>query len=507
MGGIFLRSFFDGGGYEVALCVVIGCAALIAHRLIRAHAGSFMVLMGIAAFSLACGAWRMDTAARSGSVLEPYESERVMFEARVAREPETRDTRVHLYVTPIGFPDTHERILVVVDRFAEGLGDIGYGDELTVTGTLMRPEAFATDGGRTFDYPGYLRARSVQYRTSDAAITKIRDGDPTFMRQLLAGKQALQTALEDALPQPMASLGEGVLLGVRGVLGDDLERAFRVTGIIHIVVLSGYNVMIIVEWLTYVLSFAFALRMRTVIGIAAVVVFVAMVGASATAVRAGIMASLLLCARGMGRTYAVMRALMLAAVVMLILDPYLLVHDPGFQLSFLATLGLIVLSPRMERHTSRVPERFGMRTIFTATIATQIFVLPLLLYQTGIFSVVALIVNMLVLPAVPVAMLLTFLTGIAGLFSPLAGLIVGSAASVSLAYILKIAVLFAQLPFASFSIGAFPFWMVGVSYLILAAYLIRSSHGRNPREEEYDLSSWTIEAENENQEGIVRTAS
>ena len=326
------------------------------------------------------------------------------------------------------------------------------------------------------------------------------------MRFLFTQKHTFQSAIENAILQPMAGLGEGVLLGVRGALPDDLESAFRTTGIIHIVVLSGYNIMIVVEWLTYVLAFFFGPRMRMVLGIIAIATFVLLVGASATAVRAGVMASLLLVARGTGRTYAVLRALFLAAVCMLIANPFLLVHDPGFQLSFLATIGLIVLASKIESYVVGIPERFGLRTIVTATLATQIFVLPLLLYQTGLFSVVSLVVNALVLPMVPVAMMLTFVTGVTGTILASVGLMFGFIASLSLSYIVWIAEVFAALPFAAFSVDAFPFWVVCVLYVGLALFLMRPRRGTNI-DDVSELASWTIEEDIETPEGTTRAPS
>jgi competence protein ComEC len=195
-------------------------------------------------------------------------------------------------------------------------------------------------------------------------------------------------------------------------------------------------------------------------------------------------------------------------MVMLIANPFLLVHDTGFQLSFLATLGLIVLAPLVERWLMRVPEGFfGFRTILTATIATQIMVLPLLLYHTGLLSLVTVVVNALVLPAVPVAMLLTFFTGILGPFSELVGTTLGFLAYLSLTYIIKVAEIFAAIPFSSVSISAFPFWIVPLVYLLLALWIKRVSAPPllAPRSPE-DLSGWTIEEEQQKPTAVPNSA-
>jgi competence protein ComEC len=211
------------------------------------------------------------------------------------------------------------------------------------------------------------------------------------------------------------------------------------------------------------------------------------------------MAILLLIARGTGRVYAVLRALMLAAVGMLVVNPYLLVHDPGFQLSFLATLGLLLLSPPIEQRLSRVPQLLGMRSFVTATLATQVFVLPLLLYHTGTFSMVSVPVNVLVLPMVPVAMLATFLAGLAGIVSHTFGMAIGFFAHLALGYIIRVAELFGALPFAAFSMDAFPFWVVVLAYAALA-YLIWRIRGGSLKKDDPVVNAyagWTIEEEKE----------
>jgi competence protein ComEC len=281
---------------------------------------------------------------------------------------------------------------------------------------------------------------------------------------------------------------------VKQALGDTLEDAFRQTGIIHIVVLSGYNVMLVVAFVMYVFSYFLPLRARVIAGLCAITAFALLVGLSATVVRASIMAGLLLIASALGRTYDVLRGLLLAGAFMLLLNPYLLVYDVGFQLSFLATLGLILVAPQFENLLAQVPTKIGVREFMIATVATQIAVLPLLLYQIGELSLVAVFVNVLVLPMVPVAMLLTFIVGMAAMVSaPLASLFVYPT-YLSLTYIIEVALWWASVPFAAVVIPAFPFYVVPIAYFALGAVLWWCAN-RQPRVAEINnsnLSDWTI---------------
>lgn len=493
--GIFIRSFFDFGVSGVLFLLLLAGALLAARKIVGRDSGSVMLIPAIACIALALGIFRLDYAESKPSVLSAHEGEAVVLEGRIAREPEVRETNVHLYVKPTG---VDEYVLVTTDKFSGE--DFRYGDTITAEGTLKQPEAFETDGGRVFDYPGYLRARGVEFTLPFAEVVVEGRDEVSLVASLYRGKRVFMETVESIVPEPESGLGEGILLGVKRALGESLERTFRETGIIHIVVLSGYNVMIVVSALTYLLTFLFFPRTRMLVGILAIVTFALLVGLSATVVRASIMAGLLLVAHATGRTYAVLRALVLAGMVMLLVNPHLLVHDPGFQLSFLATLGLILLSPYIEKRLAKIPETVGMRGFVTATIATQIMVLPLLLYHTGLFSVVSIPTNVLVLPMVPVAMLLTFLAGTLGIVSHTLGVLIGFLAHLSLAYIIKVAEFFGAIPFASFSTPAFPFWIVVLSYGAMAlgiVYFFKKDGGDSGTEVENDYEGWVIEEEKE----------
>ena len=190
-----------------------------------------------------------------------------------------------------------------------------------------------------------------------------------------------------SLPEPEVSLGAGLLLGVKQALGTDLEADFRTAGIIHIVVLSGYNLMLVGIFISFLLSFFLSQRPRLICSMVAIVIFAILVGLSATVVRATIMALLMLFAGTSGKRYLVLRALMFAGLVMLLINPLLLVHDVGFQLSFMATLGLIVIAPLLQDKLASLPWQRVIKEYLLPTLATQIMVLPILLYQIGQFSV------------------------------------------------------------------------------------------------------------------------
>ena len=439
----------------------------------------FLLFVSLGIVRTEVASWQFDS-----SSLEASLNQSVTVGGVVVREPDYRERTVHLYI------ETGEDLLLVT---TDRLKKFSYGDQVEVIGKLERPEAFTTDLGRVFDYSGYLQARGVEYRISFAEVALVDSGQGNpIISWLLSAKQRFITSLQSVIPEPAVGLGNGLLLGVKSALGDDIEQDFRRTGIIHIVVLSGYNVMLVVAFIMFCFSFMLPFRFRVVAGVVAIVCFALIVGLSATVVRASVMAALVLTAQALGRRYNVLRALLLAGVIMLLINPYLLLYDIGFQLSFMATLGLILIVPQFEATAMTTKSRLGLKEFFMATVATQIAVLPLLMYHIGEVSLIAVLVNVLVLPVVPLAMLLTFLTGVIGFVSISAASLVGYAASLSLSYILFVAKYFAALPFASLTVPQFSAVGVFIMYPAMAGlwYFLKNS-----TQSSHQLAGWTIETE------------
>ena len=466
--GIFVRSFFDIGWIVIGWILVMTFILGLWWYKKRSEAPA--VYVGLIIFMMGCfsvGLARMEGALISAPASQLSESlgEKVQLSGVVITEPEVTSKSTRLTVLVDG-----ERVLVSTDRYAT----VTYGDEIKFSGTLKEPKSFETEFGRTFDYPGYLAVRDIFYTVSFATIEVTDNGKGNrLIATLIYIKQQFLDQIKLIIPEPAVGLGAGLLLGVKSSLGEEIEEAFRSTGIIHIVVLSGANIMLIVIFLMYTLAFLVSVRTRAVIGIVSIILFALMVGFSATVVRASIMAVLIMLALLLGRKYAIMRALFCAGIVMLLINPLLLVYDIGFQLSFLATLGLVIVAPQFEMLLEGVSSRFKLKEYFLATLATQIAILPLLLYQIGQFSVVAILVNMAVLPMVPLAMLATFLTGIIGFVSPTIAIVVGVIATGTLNYIIIIATNVAALPFASFVVPEFPFIVAVVAYGGLGYWLYR----------------------------------
>jgi competence protein ComEC len=391
------------------------------------------------------------------------------YDGVVAADPDIRESSQRV-VIEVARGEERERVLAVVPLHPVLL----YGDSVRVTGELSYPEPFETLGGRVFDYPAYLRKDGIALMLPNATVQVVEASVPLHMqvlRALFVARKEFAEGVSRAIPEPAASLAMGMLVGGKQGLGKELLLAFTLSGLLPIVVLSGYNVMIVAEAVMRVLRRAPKL-LATSAAACTIVLFVLSAGAGASAFRAGAMACIGLFARATGRTYDALRILLVVFVLMIVWNPYLLLNDPGFQFSFAATLGIIVGAPIVSGWLAWIRSPL-LREVCATTISAQAFVLPLLLYETGTLSLVAIPANVLALPLVPFAMLLSFIAGIVGLVTPALAPIVGLPAYAILSVIISIATISAELPLAAHTISQFPFFIVVLIYALLFLFVRR----------------------------------
>lgn len=450
--GIAFRSHYDFGWSFVVLLVLISSCAVLVFR----QRTIVAVLVGVLFFTI--GIARMEFAIPM-DVHEETPAVEISFTGRVVREPDIRGTHTNLVVMR---DDVPQKLLVRVSPFE----NVSYADEVSITGVLEPSENFEGEGGRIFNYRAYLAKDSIHYIVPFPEIS-VYEHNKTPTGFLLELKTTYLTALKRVLPEPSAALAGGITVGERRSLGEKLTQDFRDTGLIHIVVLSGYNIAVVVIFIVALLSFL-PKRPRHIVAIGGIIVFTILVGASATVVRAAIMGSIGALGIVVGRTYDALYTLVLAGFGMLLWNPYLLMYDPSFQLSFVATLGLLLGVPILLPYVTFIPNKWALREIAAATIATQIAVLPLLVYMIGDVSLVAVFVNLLVLPVIPLAMLFVFLAGVVGMIYAPVAIIFAGIAHALLTYVIIVVETFAQIPLAVVSVPTFPFSLILLTYGLLS---------------------------------------
>lgn len=468
--GIFARSIATVGSATALFLFILALIALGAAQEPSRRVVAGTIAAVLVAFAL--GVWRMDgVVLRHDPYLDAHIGKTVVLEGVVSAEPDVREENVRLSVRADTASST--AITATVLAIVPPHSSVSYGERVRVRGTLAAPEAFDTTLGRQFNYPGYLAVSDIGYLLKHASVETLSPAPYSLTGVALAAKQWYVRGLENALPEPAAGLAAGITAGDKRGLGKEISEEFRITSLIHIVVLSGYNITIVASTLMNTFGFL-PLVPRLASGACVAIFFSVVTGGASASVRAAIMAMIGMTARVSGRIYAADRALAVAAAAMAAWNPYVVAFDPGFQLSVLATAGLIWISPRIAPHLAKVPETFGLREIAIATVSAQIAVMPLLLYQNGTLSLVALPANLLVLAAVPAAMALSFAAGIAGAVVSTVAPIIGVPAFVVLSYVLGVTHLFASLSFAALPIPAFSVWWLAPVYLLMGRWVLHA---------------------------------
>jgi competence protein ComEC len=279
--------------------------------------------------------------------------------------------------------------------------DARAGDRVTLQATVEQPQDF--DG---FAYRAYLARQGIGAvaRSFDARVTSRGDAGPTAV--LAPARGWLLDGLDAIVPEPEAALGAGILLGVRSSIAPEISDAFAVAGLTHVVAISGWNIAIVATLVGNLLGGA---RGRSggriiapVMTSAAIGGYVLLVGASPSVVRAALMAGALVAGRIAGSRAHAASALMLASEAMLLAAPPVL-WDVGFQLSALATAGLIGFAAPIEARLARLPG--WIREPLALTLAAQLATLPVILTSFERLSLVAPLANVAIVPLVPVVML------------------------------------------------------------------------------------------------------
>ncbi|MFA6253972.1 MAG: ComEC/Rec2 family competence protein [Candidatus Paceibacterota bacterium] len=452
--GIFLGSLVDFGNSAIGLfllltLVFVGLFFICDKERIFAIIAlvCFGLVLGLIRYSLVVDSVEKNTINNQSPIV-----------GIITADPDRRDNSTRLTVSllrkttwlhEVAFlKSSPAKILIITDNFV----DYAYGDQIEITGKLERPQNFLIDTGTIFDYQNYLKVRRIEQISYYPKIKVLARGQGSIIKaSLFKLKNSFLDNLKQVLPEPSATLAGGLILGDKGGLGQKTENEFRQAGISHIVVLSGYNITVVAE---NVLKFFawFTPAWSWLLGLVSIILLVMMTGGEAAAVRSAVMGAIALIARRHGRTYDAGVALVFAGFLMVLWNPRLLTFDLGFQLSFLATLGMIYLSPIVEKAIDKVsgfvrsriwlrekrlltnpsPVRnatscnqvvfrtgflSGLKEIISTTTGAQLAIYPWLLYKAGNASLVGFIANIFVLPAVPLAMFLSFVTGIAGFIS------------------------------------------------------------------------------------------
>lgn len=459
--GVWLGSRFDLPSGYIFICMAISASVF---ALVQNIKNKTVALLALFLFTAGLGVLRLQFLAAPNQYQNLFDSKQRL-EGYVVEDPDIRLTGQFITILPKGYS---QRILA-----SSNLSDsYFYGQWVLVEGKIIQAQNFDD-----FDYQKYLERFNVYAVMKYPKILVLKDHRQNPVKEwLLEIKHWFTGKVSKLLPEPQASLALGILIGARKTLPQNIVDNFNAAGTSHIIAISGYNISIIISWLAFLAHWP-GRRARFWITLLVIIGFVILSGASASVVRAAIMGSVLLLSGNIGRQYSVGPALFFAGLAMLVINPKILFWDVGFQLSFLATLGIVYFQPLLDELTASWPNPLNVKSALLITFSAIVATLPLILFTFGRLSLVALLANILILPILPLAMLLGFLSVL-----PFMGPGFAFAAAIFLNYILKVTSVLAAVPFGSVEVKISQYLFALLAAAIIAIYFVlRRSVARKKR--------------------------
>jgi len=410
----------------------------------------------------------------------------LILEGVLVDPPDNRDTYTNLRlrieqlrnVDETQFTAVHGLILARVSSGTTFL----YGDRIHLQGHLVTPSE-----NEDFSYRDYLASHRIySYMAYPSSSLLQHSQGSLIMSALYSFRQHALDVVYRLYPDPEAGLMAGILLGDQSGITPQIQEAFRITGTSHIIVISGFNITIIVALFAFLFTRLLGMRRGAIVTAIGIILYTLMVGANPAVVRAAILGMLMLLGILIGRRQVGLNSLVFVAALMALLTPFVL-WDVSFQLSFAATLGIMLYAEPFTNGFTSFITRFIPRNkaehlagpvgaYFLITLAAQLTTLPLMIYYFKRISFTSIIANPLILPAQPPLMVLGGLSVLTGMiFQPL-GQLLAWAAWPFTAYTIRVVEWMSAVPHGSIPLGQIGFPLILLFYAVL--FIITFSHAR-----------------------------
>jgi len=471
--GIFLESLIKIPQIFLWVFLFMGLLAIVVSFFTKRD---YFIIAGFCLLFLALGIIRLEISEFNiaNDKLSKFNGKgQIVLTGIISNEPDFRDTSQKLKVK-IGA----SLVLVTASRYPE----FKYLDKIKITGKLETPTET-----EDFSYKNYLMKDGIYSVMGFPKIEKPENRDRvSVISRVYSGildlKQKIRESVENNFLPPQSSILEGTLLGDNGALSNDLKNKLNITGLRHIIAVSGTHVVILSTIIMFILlAMGFWRGQAFYISLIFIFTYIILTGLPASGIRAGIMGGIYLLAQKLGRMSAGFRVITLACAIMLLANPLLLFYDVGFQLSFLAVLGMIFLEPIIKVLLKKIMKEKvkNLTSIVSTTLSAQIFTLPIMVYNFGNISFVSLLTNILVLPIVDYLMIIGFLSVFAGIFSNVLGWIISVPCWLLLTYFLKVIDIFSKPWAIKYVENVHWLWLLA-SYLIIffATYFLNKKYSR-----------------------------
>ena len=403
---------------------------------------------------------------------------KIVFQGKVVKEIDERLDKIKITFDNIvvGNKNLDGKVLVNAPLYS----NYQYGDVLEIECKIQKPN---NEGD--FRYGNYLARYgiySVCYWPKIKIIEKSRQS--SIYSNILKFKKKSLNFIITNFSEPQATFLSAILLGLKKQIPSDMRSWFSLSGVSHLLAVSGLHIAILIQMIAVLLTNVFLIRRQKVFfpTIFIISLFIILIGAPASAIRAGLMGLALLFASKIERPYSALNSLVLIGTLMLLINPKFLIFDIGFQLSFLAVLGICLFYKSFNKWFIKIPDYrfFPLKSYLSITLSAQILVLPLILYYFGNLSLIAPISNILILLVMPIVMLLGFAFIFTSFISLWLAQIFFWPAWLLITYIILITKLLSGIPYLSFIIMGFPLVATLIIYILIILLLINLKKGTVP---------------------------
>lgn len=464
--GIFLRSFISS---FLVLSFFVGIVIFLI-LLFNKESNNFIFLFFSFLF-LVLGIWRFhiaDSMALKSELNAVQKNEKIVLIGKIIKEPDVRISSKRLIINPEQIQDSKNiynfikgNVLLVVPRYT----NYQYGDRIKVLGKLEDLPVFSD-----FNYKDYLRKDSIYYQLNASRIEVLEKNQGNiFLAKVLSFKNKLRSVLYQNISLPQGAILAAMLLGDKNQLSEELKEQLNIAGVRHITAISGLHITVLSAILMNLFLFFGLWRQQAYwFSVIFIALFIIMTGFQPSAVRAGIMGGIFLTAQYIGKQNNSLRAIVFAGTLMLIFNPLLLKFDVGFQLSFLAMLGIIYFLPVFEHFMDFIKNNY-IKSILAMTLSAYFFTFPIIIYNFGYLSLIAPLTNLLIIPFLYPLMFLGLIFLFSGMVFPLLAWFLSLFLWLILTLIIKIVGFFSQIPLAALKIeNVHWFWLIILYFLLIS---------------------------------------